>query len=190
MKFVGGIQNFKIENNSITIKLPYYHRVATGLISGAEVYLFPKILKVKNAAGLETEVKEIIISPFPPCDWLTIYEMELVMEDKPGMINLITSILAENDINIHIQESLINNDEQNFSVSLIVDIKKFQNKFKHDDSNSMQSVLEKAFVDKDISLEKFQPCKQLYNNSQDFQKSSKKTNYIDNIKLVDYYETH
>ena len=128
MKFIGGIQNFRIDNNSISIKLPYYHRAATGLLSGAEVYLFPKISTIKNAAGQETSVKEIIISPFHPNDWFNIYEMELIMDDKPGMINSITEILKEKNINIHIQESLITNDEQNFSVNLIVDTRDFQKK--------------------------------------------------------------
>lgn len=189
MKFIGGIQNFKVDNNSISIKIPYYHRVATGLVSGAEVYLFPKILKTKNAAGLETEVKEIIISPFQPIDWLTIYEMELVMEDKPGLINLITGVLKENSINIQIQESLINNDERNFSVSLIVDVKHFQQKcLLSEQKVSMKEVLEQSFTSKGIHLEKFQPCKQLHNNSKYIQGQEKKTNCIDDEILANYYE--
>lgn len=191
MKFIGGIQNFRIDNNSISIKLPYYHRAATGLLSGAEVYIYPKISTIKNANGQETQVKEIIISPFHPNDWYNIYELELIMDDKPGMINLITKILKEKNINIHIQESLITNDEQNFSVSLIVDVKDYSNSLKIMGNNekNMHEDLSNSFKEISITLEKFMPCKQLRNNSKEVQ-MNKKTNYVENDTLKHFYSNN
>lgn len=191
MKFIGGIQNFKIDNNSISIRLPYYHRVGTGLFSGAEIYVFPKISTIKNAAGQKTLVREIIVSPFHPNDWYTIYEMELIMEDKPGMINSIAQVLKDKSINIHIQESLITNAEQNFSVSLIVDTRDYQKLFKNSMQieQDMQADIAKSFSQIGVSVEKFLPCKQLRNNSSEMQ-LKKKTNSVDGDTLKHFYSNN
>jgi hypothetical protein len=184
MKFIGGIQNFRIENNSISISLPYYHRAATGLLSGAEVYAFPKISTITNAAGQETQVKEIIISPFNPKDWHNIYELDLIMDDKPGMINLITEILMKKSINIYIQESLITNDEQNFSVNLIVDVNDFRASLGSDEE--MKKNLENSLLEIGTKLERYSPCRQLRNNSYEVQ-SKRKTNNVDDETLRNFY---
>lgn len=191
MKFIGGIQNFKMDNNSISIKLPYYHRVGTGLFSGSEVYVFPKVSTIKNAAGQKTLVREIIVSPFHPNDWHTIYEMELIMDDKPGMINSIAQVLKDKSINIHIQESLITNEEQNFSVSLIVDTRDYRKSFKNMEQieQDMQADIAKSFAQIGISVEKFLPCKQLRNNSSEMQ-LKKKTNSVDNDTLKNFYSNN
>lgn len=190
MKFIDGIKDFKIENNSITLTLPYYHRAATGLLSGVEVYVFPKISTIKNAAGQETQVKEIIISPFHPNDWFNIYELDLIMDDQPGLINSISKILKNKKINIHIQESLITNDEQNFSVSLIVDVKEYKSILKSDGEIDihMHKDLSESFTEIGIKLEKFLPCKQLRNNSKEIQQN-KQTNFVDLDTLFHFYST-
>lgn len=110
------------------------------------------------------------------------------MDDKPGMINQITEILKSKNINIHIQESLITNDEQNFSVSLIVDTKDFIRRISKNGGSEklMEDELSTDFAAIGIHMEKFLPCKQLRNNSTDVQ-SNKKTNAVDNDTLNNFY---
>lgn len=121
MKFIGGINTFKIENSALTVHFTHYHRSATGLLTNARVYAFPRI----NSLNSGEIIHELIISPFKPKNWDMIWKLEVSTIDRTGLIRDVTEVLKDDEINIFVQESLITNRDKNFTISIIGNFEHF-----------------------------------------------------------------
>ncbi len=192
MKLIGKIHTFSIENDRLAFMIPHYHRSSTGLLSETKLYAYPKISTLKNGFGDDVLVKEIIFSPFRPMNWKSIWKLELVTKDRPGLIKDITKILKDKRINIHIQESLITNNESDFTINLIVDCNLFCKNFKNELTNELDSLKSEMISDLDNSLktinvnvEKLEPFKFLRNNSED--EVTKRNNNLIGKDLLEHF---
>src|SRR5882724_5393000 len=119
MRYCGEIHTFKFEPAGITLKVPPWHRSATGLLSKTKVYLYPR--KTNNG------IREVVVSPFHPGSWAYIWRLDCSSTDRPGLIRDITKVLREEQVNLFIQESPITDSYQDFTVSFVAD---FLNYFK------------------------------------------------------------
>ena len=179
-----------------------YHRAATGLRTGSQVYIFPRRTSINggdtNPSQLrDDDIREIIISPFKPDNWGNIWRLEVSTSDRPGVIRDITKILADRDINIQTQESLITGHEQDFQVSLIANFANFIEDFrvkKHEEDieayrkfNTWKDVIVHTFesVNPTIQVLNFQPVRFLFNNSKN--QSGDEKNLVDKISKQNYY---
>lgn len=165
MKFFGEISEFEVSGNSLVVRIPHYHRSASGLLSQTHVFTVPRISE--NAEG--KHIKEIILTPYLPNSWANLYRVEYKARDKPGVNSVLTKILANLSINIYTQESLTTDRELIHTISLIVDISAFDEKDKTDDedritylSKRIKSHLDQQNVD--LDLERIEEIQFLHDN--------------------------
>jgi len=184
MKFFGEISEFKVQENKLQIRLPHYHRSATGLLSHTYVYAVPRISK--NGTG--QQLKEIILTPYAPYTWENLYRLEYKAKDKPGVNNVLTKILAQLNVNIYTQEGLTTDRENMHTVSLIVDIEgiKLENEKVKEEiisslSNEIKDFLSQQNVE--IKLEKIEKIRFLHDNHV----SNSRHNLIEENELRNYF---
>ena len=118
MIYIGKLNTFKIKDQSLRLKVPFYHRAATGILSGTELYAVPKI----NKTG---QVKEIVFSPIHPKSWPYIWTFEINSSDRKGLIRDITEIFSNYNINILMHDFLTTKAEGQFHFKIIADISEF-----------------------------------------------------------------
>lgn len=176
MKFLSGILSFKVDKRQIKVNIPFYHRVALGLITGTKVYVYPRKTEsqVPNS-NQKLDIREVVLSQFKPNKWEYIWKLEISALDSPGLTSQVTEVLEKLEVNIFIQESLIANYEQDFTITIIADFKKFferLDKVTFDNIDEIKRQLETQFkpcegeYDFGIHIQKIEPIKFLTNISE------------------------
>jgi predicted amino acid-binding ACT domain protein len=214
MKFISGIRTFESKNGRIEVSLEHYHRASIGLLSGTQIYVYPRKTEHElPKSKRKVDIREVIISLFSPQNWTHIWKLEISAIDRPGLTRKITKILKDLEVNIFIQESLIANYEQDFTVSIIADFGKYFERFvvkdrkvKEIPNAELWDGIKNKFSVEDneedfgITIQKFEPIKFLTNISEnevvngiseneivDGARSSNRKNQIEYDALVNFY---
>ena len=122
MKFVGLIQKYDIINHELIVNIPHYHRSSMGLFSKTAVYAVPRYYKGSTGTSEKATYREIILTPFDPKSWGDLWKIEMTTKEFPGVVNLITKFIANEQINILVQESLTTEQNKTHAITIIANM--------------------------------------------------------------------
>ena len=121
MKFVSNkIERVRLQGDrNFNFKFPPYHRSTVGIFPGSNVFITPI-----------RETREVLFTTIDPKSWGDLWTLEMSLFEAKGSLKKIVDILAENKVNILVQESLTENtridEKADHRVHFIIDLDQYE----------------------------------------------------------------
>ncbi|MGE4053440.1 MAG: ACT domain-containing protein [Vicinamibacterales bacterium] len=103
-----------------TLDIPAYHRVPIAAVPDTKLHLCFLPRSVEPSFAGTRKVPELIISPIPFDKWSNIWRITTTLRDRPGLLNDITEVLNEHDIDIESVETTSTEEQAGFQFEFLV----------------------------------------------------------------------